>query len=73
MTQPDTQEKGLRFGCGFVFGLIVGALSFGLVFYGSGTAVVTVSVITAFIFGLASLRFGSAFWRWMKNICFWWV
>lgn len=71
MTQPDTYEKCVRFGFGFVFGLVAGALGIGLAFYDSGATVVVVSIVTALICALASLRYGSSFWYWVKDHWFW--
>ena len=71
MTNQATQEKRLRFGCGFIFGLGAGAASFGLVFYDNGMAIVVLSAVAAFVCGLAAMRYGSVFWRVIKNLWFW--
>lgn len=73
MAQLNTQGKGLRFGCGFIFGLSFGAVSFGLAFHSNGAAFVAVTIVTAFVCGFCALVFGNSFWRSMRKFWFWWV
>jgi H+/Cl- antiporter ClcA len=72
--KPDSFEKRIRFGCGFLFGLASGvAMSLFLIFQllskelislGS-IKVIAVGVIlgTAFLFGLLAMRQGDRFWH----------
>ena len=63
MTPIDKSEKAIRFGCGFVFGLILfGMSSVWFIIEERGTYVAAI-LIGATVFGLAALRFGEAFWR----------
>ena len=63
MASIDKSEKVIRFGCGFVFGLVFfGACSVWFLVHEPVTHAAAV-LIGATIFGLAALRFGEAFWR----------
>ena len=67
----DKIEKGFRFGCGFVFGLLFfGFSSIWFVYEDVGVYVVAV-LIAAIVFGLAALRFGDGFWRWFARWFSW--
>ena len=71
MKPPDNTEKGIRFGCGFLFGLVlVGVSSLWWGLYDRNLYVVT-TLLMALAFGFAALRFGDAFWRWLGR-WFWW-
>lgn len=64
MEHPDNAEKGIRFGCGFVFGIVLGGIAALRVFYDEGNSAVVMAVVIALIFGFIALRFGDSFWRW---------
>lgn len=74
MEPPDTQEKVLRFGCGFVMGLVVfgvGSITWSIArgFYGLAFV-----LIAATIFGLLALRYGDAFWDRLAQSSWWqWI
>lgn len=65
-------ETGIRFGCGFVFGLMcaTGTLVFGLATEDRG--VLALVVVVAIVCGLLAARYGDLLWtrlsRWL-----WWV
>ena len=61
--KPDSFEKRLRFGCGFIFGGIVAFLVIArevAVFTGTFWAAVAVA---ASVFGFLAMRYGDEFWR----------
>jgi hypothetical protein len=66
---PDRQEKGIRFGCGFLFGCMgaVGAL---LTSLWSAHRVAAVCVLAGLICGYAALKFGDDFWEHIRR---WWI
>ena len=71
MEPIDRTEKGIRFGCGFVFGLLLfGVSSIWFVYEDPGLHVSAV-LIASIAFGLAALRFGDAFWRWFARWFSW--
>jgi hypothetical protein len=69
MEPPDRLEKGIRFGCGFLFGCVVatGAL---LTSLWSGHAVAAGCVLVGLFCGGAAVRFGDRFW---ENVLRWWI
>ena len=71
MKPIDKTELGFSFGCGFVFGfLLFGMSSLWFVYEDRGLHVATV-LVAAVVFGLAALRFGDAFWRWLARWLSW--
>ena len=62
MPPADKTEKVLRFGCGFIFGLVFFGISSIWFVVESSTYAIAI-IIAATVFGLAALRFGDAFWR----------
>ncbi len=71
MHRADKTELGMRFGCGFVFGLaFFGLFSMWFAYEDRGFTVVVI-LVAAFAFGLAALRFGDAFWRWFARWLSW--
>ena len=71
MTPADNLEKKIRFGCGFIFGLIVGGINLVYFFRDSGYGAVATVIILALVCALLALRYGDAFWRWIANWGFW--
>ena len=69
--EPDSFEKRLRFGCGFVFGGVVGLFLVArevAAFTGSAWAAVgSVAVIVGFL----AMRYGDAFWRSISHWFHW--
>ena len=71
MRPTDKIEMGFRFGCGFVFGLLLfGLSSIWFVYEDRGVYVASV-IAAAFVFGLAAMRFGDGFWRWFARWFSW--
>ena len=70
--KPDSFEKGLRFGCGFVFGALVAvvvALQWLATFTGTFWAV---AAGVAVVFGFLALRYGEGFWQRVSDWFGWW-
>ena len=70
--KPDSFEKRLRFGCGFVFGAsvaVVVALQWLATFTGTFWAV---AAGVAVVFGLLALRYGEGFWQRVPDWFGWW-
>ena len=67
MNSTDKTEMGIRFGCGFIFGLVIFGLSSIWFVYEDRSIDVAIVLVAAFGFGLAALRFGDAFWRWFAR------
>ena len=71
MSPPDKAEKGIRFGCGFLFGLVlIGMSSLWWAFSDRNLYIVTTFAV-AVGFGFAAVRFGDAFWRWISRWFSW--
>ena len=63
MERPDAQEKRIRFGCGFVLGLVIAAsggiaVAFTHVYYFAALC-----VFSGVICGLAAMKYGDEFWH----------
>jgi len=69
---PDSSEKRLRFGCGFLFGAFV-AFLIGLRELKAFTGTFwTVVIGVAFIFGYCAMRQGDEFWHDLSQWFRWW-
>jgi hypothetical protein len=75
--KPDSLEKRMRFGCGFLFGLVLGF--FGtlrvmykmMYWYNSAGLVISIAVISALICGWLALKYGDRFWQEMCRLRWW--
>jgi len=65
---PDTLEKGVRFGCGFLVGFFA-AVSSSVFFFSRGYYIIAGCVLTGLVCGFAAMRFGDRFWLWLSR---WW-
>ena len=63
MQPADKTAKTLRFGCGFVFGLVFFGISSIWFVVEERNYYVAAILVAASVFGLAALWFGEAFWR----------
>ena len=73
MEPPDTQERVIRFGCGFAFGALVfagGSLTWAVV---SGETFLAALVVVGVAFGWLAMRFGDPFWTRLASLYRWWV
>ena len=69
---PDKTEKVIRFGCGFVFCLAVCVSSLIVFLIDKDRTFLAIVFVTALVFGIASMRYGDSFWRWVGRHGFWW-
>jgi hypothetical protein len=72
--EPDTLAKGIRFGCGFVAGIMLVA-SGGLWFHAARGEYILAGLIAAgIVCGMLAMRYGEKFWdvlgRAVRN--WWW-
>ena len=68
MEEPDPLENKIRFGCGFVFGLLLIAFS-GFVWWmvaGSAYYVGALSLACGLVLGVLAMRYGDRFWYSMR-------
>lgn len=63
LTTNNTEFNGAKFGCGFVFGLVVGLIALVGSAYSFGYTEIIFVLVIAIVFGFAAMKFGSAFWR----------
>jgi hypothetical protein len=66
--KPDATEQALRFGCGFIFGLVLGLTSTVVLFDWNTTSLVMVLLLAAAV-GLVARHYGDRFWHWFGR---WW-
>ena len=73
MEPPDRLEKRIRFGCGFLFGLLVaGAITRLLsVFTVNGYYGLAVFVGAGVAFGWLAMRYGDEFWLGLRDLWRW--
>ncbi|MCG3135320.1 MAG: hypothetical protein HMLKMBBP_02901 [Planctomycetes bacterium] len=67
--EPDAFEKRVRFGCGFVFGAVLGIYLLLREIHNWGGATWAAVGGIAIACGLAAVRFGDEFWSWIRA---WW-
>ena len=68
MEPPDRLERGVRFGCGFLFGCFVGVGAL-LTSLWKAHYIVACIVAVGLLCGYAALKFGDGFWG---NVRRWW-
>ena len=62
MEPPGNFEKGVRFGCGFIFGCFIAVVS-GLAYFLWDTRYVAAAcLVLALAFGYLAMKFGDRFW-----------
>ena len=67
MERPDALEKGVRFGCGFLFGCLA-AVGGGFVYLGwKGQYIAAACLLGGVVCGIAATRFGDRFWIWLSR------
>ena len=71
--KPDPLEKKVRFGCGFLFGLLVGFFEAARYLYRHYPAsmLTTGIVVGALICGWLAMRYGDRFWFSMLGTRWW--
>jgi hypothetical protein len=70
--EPDAFEKRVRFGCGFVFGLVAGCLAALKYAAGSGSFFWMIVAGVAILLGLIAVRYGDKFWASVADWLGWW-
>ncbi len=65
--EPDGMEKGIRFGCGFLFGAVWGVWA-SLTWLADATNWwIASAAVIAIVCGLLAMRFGDRFWEWVAK------
>jgi len=64
-TKSDAKHKRARFGCGFVFGLVLAGIGGVGAAFSDGMLFLAITLVLSAIFGLAAMQFGDNFWRWV--------
>jgi hypothetical protein len=72
MEPPDALEKRIRFGCGFVFGLVVGGYIALRLFPWNGFVVVAIILVSALVCGVLAMKQGDRFWLALTSLRWWW-
>jgi apolipoprotein N-acyltransferase len=73
MEPPDIQEKGIRFGCGFVFGFVLAGASWIAFSIANGYYYFAFAAIVGVLFGLGAMHYGDAFWERLSRLSrYWW-
>ena len=67
----DKVETSIRFGCGFIFGLMCGTGTLVFGFATQDRPVLAFVVVVAIACGLLAVRYGDLFWKRLSR-CFWW-
>ncbi len=71
--KPDPLERKIRFGCGFIFGLVLGLLEFARTMYKSVGLVAVLTVMAALVCGWLALKYGDRFWYGILQRWRWWT
>ena len=66
LTTNSTAINRAKFGCGFVFGFVVGLIAVAGSSYAFGYTEFVYVLIISIVFGFAAMKFGKAFWRAVK-------
>ncbi len=71
--KPDPVEKKIRFGCGFLFGLIIGFFESARILSSSDSAefLFLLTVIVALVCGWLATKFGDRFWQYVLERVRW--
>ena len=71
MDPPDAQEKRIRFGCGFVLGLVAGGYIALRAYSWGGYVAVAIILICALLCGLLAMKQGDRFWLALASLRWW--
>jgi hypothetical protein len=72
MEPPDKLEKGIRLGCGGIFGLFIGAVAGFKMFPYGDWSILAVALTVAIAFSLAARCLGDRFWHAIGAWLQWW-
>jgi hypothetical protein len=67
---PDAQEKRIRFGCGFIFGLVTAGVSSVSFLLANRYYIAALCLFAGFLFGFAAVKYGDEFWYKLGK--YWW-
>lgn len=67
---PDAAEKGIRFGCGAIFGLVVGFFTVVKITRMDPAMTIAILAIVSLSLGLFAMRYGDRFWEAVRS--WWW-
>ena len=70
MENPDALEKGIRFGCGFFFGLLVAFSNVLFFSVRNGYYYAAALLVASVVFGLLAVRYGDDLWEHLRK--WWW-
>ncbi|MBK8816260.1 MAG: hypothetical protein IPN42_12530 [Methylococcaceae bacterium] len=68
----DSEEKRVRFGCGFIFGFFIGGIVAFKHMVSDGNYLLTASVILGLVCGIAAMKQGDKFWEAFLTGKWWW-
>jgi hypothetical protein len=67
-------EKGIRFGCGSILGLLLGLYVSVKIYIRTGNTLVSIGIalIISLLLGFTAMKQGDNFWDSLKDYWFWW-
>ena len=69
--EPDKTEKSIRFGCGFIFGLVIGFFTAITYPIERWDIVLLIALSVAVVSGLLAKKYGDSFWHSIKKWWYW--
>jgi hypothetical protein len=71
--KPDNLEKGIRFGCGSIFGLLLGVYVSAKIYIRTGNTLFSIGIglLIPLILGFTAMKQGDNFWDSLKDFRFW--
>jgi|GEM_PF-886081 len=75
--KPDKEEKGIRFGCGSLFGLLIGLFLcfntlFGDLFFTNNLVILGIITSLILLCGFLAMKKGDKFWYNLSKLFPWW-
>ncbi len=68
---PDGLTKGIRFGCGALFGAVAGAGALFTLILDGWYWVAVVAAVSTLVCGFLAMRWGEDFWSWVVEHRWW--
>lgn len=68
---PDGLTKGIRFGCGVLFGLLIGLGILVKLLPADTFAIMLLIGLPSLVCGILAMQWGDSFWEWFREH-FWW-
>jgi hypothetical protein len=72
MEPPDALEKRIRFGCGFMLGLLLALAATLRVLTVNGYYAAAIFVACGVVFGFLAMKYGDSFWQRLASLRWWW-